>query len=113
MKIKRVKAKSAPPEARPAGIKSGTFVLRLYVAGQTPKSMAAFANLKKNCEEQLAGRYQVEVTNLLENPHLVAGDQILSVPSLVRKMPEPLSKIISDLSNTDRVLIGLGPRSGE
>lgn len=97
----------APPKAKPAKAAADTCLLRLYVAGQTPKSLAAFANLKKICEEHLAGRYQIEVVDLLENPHLARGDQILAIPTLVRKLPEPVRKIIGDLSNTERVLIGL------
>jgi len=81
--------------------------LRLYVAGQTPKSIAAFANLKKLCEEHLKGQYTIEVIDLLENPKLAKGDQILAIPTLVRKLPEPIRKIIGDLSNTERVLVGL------
>ena len=81
--------------------------LRLYVAGQTAKSLAAFANLKKVCEEHLAGRYKIEVVDLLVNPQLARGDQIVAIPTLVRKLPEPIRKIIGDLSNTDRVLVGL------
>ncbi len=81
--------------------------LRLYVAGQTPKSLAAFANLKAICEEHLQGRYTIEVIDLLENPQLARGDQILAIPTLVRKLPPPLRKIIGDLSNTERVLVGL------
>jgi len=81
--------------------------LRLYVAGQTPKSLLAFSNLKKLCEEHLAGRYQIEVIDLLVDPQLARGDQILAIPTLVRKLPEPVRKIIGDLSNTERVLIGL------
>jgi circadian clock protein KaiB len=81
--------------------------LRLYVAGQTPKSLAAFANLKQICEEHLAGKYQIEVIDLLQNPQLARGDQIIAVPTLVRKLPEPVRKIIGDLSNTERVLVGL------
>jgi len=107
MKTKPTKPKSASPKVRPAEGKSDAFILRLYVAGQTLKSMAAFANLKKICEEHLAGRYQIEVVDLLENPHLARGDQILAIPTLVRKLPEPVRKIIGDLSNTERVLIGL------
>jgi len=84
--------------------------LRLYVAGQTPKSLEAFANLKKLCEEHLAGNYRIEVIDLLENPRLARGDQILAVPTLVRKLPEPVKKIIGDLSNTERVLVGLDLR---
>jgi circadian clock protein KaiB len=81
--------------------------LRLYVAGQTPKSIAAFANLKKICEEHLEGRYRIEVIDLTKNPALAKGDQILALPTLVRKLPEPVKKIIGDLSNTERVLVGL------
>lgn len=83
------------------------YVLRLYVAGQTPKSLTAFSNLKKICEEHLAGRYKIEIIDLLENPKLASGDQILAIPTLVRKLPVPVRKIIGDLSNTERVLIGL------
>jgi circadian clock protein KaiB len=81
--------------------------LRLYVAGQTPRSIAAFANLKKLCEEHLAGRYNIEVVDLLKNPQLAAGDQILAIPTLVRKLPQPLRKIIGDLRDTERALVGL------
>lgn len=81
--------------------------LRLYVAGQTPKSQAAFANLKKICEEHLNGRCRIEVIDLVKNPKLAQGDQILAIPTLVRKLPEPIRKIIGDLSNTERVLVGL------
>ena len=81
--------------------------LRLYVAGQTAKSAAALANLKRLCETHLANRYEIEVVDLLVNPKLAAGDQILAVPTLVRKFPEPIRKIIGDLSNDERVLVGL------
>jgi circadian clock protein KaiB len=81
--------------------------LRLYVAGQTPKSMAALQNLRRLCESHLAGRYDIEVIDLLVNPTLAAGDQILAVPTLVRKFPEPIRKIIGDLSNEGKVLVGL------
>ncbi len=81
--------------------------LRLYVAGQTPKSLLALANLKKYCEENLAGRYHIEVIDLLENPQLAEGDQIVAVPTLVRKLPPPMKRIIGDLSNKERVLVGL------
>lgn len=84
--------------------------LRLYVAGQTPKSIAAFANLKKICEEHLKCKYSIEVIDLLENPTLAKGDQILAIPTLVRKLPEPVRKIIGDLSNTEKVLVGLDLR---
>ncbi len=88
------------------------YVLRLYVAGRTPRCVAAFANLKKICEEHLAGQYQIEVIDLLENPRLAQGDQILAIPTLVRKLPEPVRKIIGDLSNTERVLVGLDLQPG-
>ena len=81
--------------------------LRLYVAGHTPKSLAAVANLRQICEAHLAGRYTVEVIDLMDNPQLAARDQILAVPTLVRQLPEPLKRIIGDLSKTDRVLVGL------
>jgi circadian clock protein KaiB len=81
--------------------------LRLYVAGQTPKSLTAFSNLKKICEEHLSGRYSIEVVDLLKQPQLSKGDQILAIPTLVRKLPEPVRKIIGDLSDTERVLVGL------
>ncbi len=84
--------------------------LRLYVAGQTPNSVRAFANLKKICEEYLQGQYRIEIIDLLVNPQLAKGDQILAVPTLVRKLPEPVRKIIGDLSNTERVLVGLDLR---
>lgn len=87
--------------------------LRLYVAGQTSKSVTAFANLKKLCEEHLKGCYSIEVIDLLQNPQLAQGDQILAVPTLVRKLPEPIRKIIGDLSNTERVLVGLDIRPRE
>ena len=80
------------------------------MAGQTPKSLAAFANLKKICEEHLKGKYHIEVIDLLKNPQLASGDQILAIPTLVRKLPQPIKKIIGDLSNTLRVLVGLDVR---
>ena len=87
------------------------YELRLYVAGQTPRSVQAFANLKKICEEHLAGRYRIEVIDLLENPQLAKGDQILAIPTLVRTLPSPIRKIIGDLSDKERVLVGLDVRS--
>jgi circadian clock protein KaiB len=86
------------------------WVLRLYVAGQTPKSLAAFANLKKICAEHLEGQYRIEVIDLLENPQLGRGDQIVAIPTLVRNLPVPIKKIIGDLSNTEKVLVGLDIR---
>jgi circadian clock protein KaiB len=87
--------------------------LRLYIAGQTQKSLTAFGNLKRICEEHLKGQYRIEVVDLLKNPQLARGDQILAVPTLVRKLPEPVRKIIGDLSNEERVLVGLDVRAVE
>jgi len=84
--------------------------LRLYVAGQTQRALTAFANLKRICEEHLQGKYRIEVIDLLKNPRLAAGDQIVAVPTLVRKLPVPVRKIIGDLSNTGKVLVGLDLR---
>ena len=84
--------------------------LRLYVAGQTPKCLAAFANLKRLCEEHMDGNYHIEIVDLLQHPQLAKGDQILAIPTLVRKLPEPVRKIIGDLSNTEKVLVGLDLR---
>ena len=84
--------------------------LRLYVAGQTPRCLTAFANLKKICEEHLAGRYDIEIVDLLDRPQLAKGDQIFAIPTLVRKLPQPVRKIIGDLSNIERVLVGLDLR---
>ncbi len=81
--------------------------LRLYVAGQTPKSIAAYANLKRICEDHLAGEFEIEVIDLVENPRLAQDDQIVAIPTLVRKLPEPIRKIVGDLSNTERTLVGL------
>ena len=99
-------------EARERQVREGPIMpehynLRLYVAGQTPKSLAAIANLKRICETHLAGRYAVEVIDLVDNPQLAVVDQILAVPTLVRRLPEPLKRIIGDLSKVDRVLLGL------
>ena len=105
---KTEKAASTEKKSKPE-----TWQLRLYVAGQTPKSIAAFANLKKLCEQHLKGKYNIEVIDLLENPKLAKGDQILAIPTLVRKLPPPIRKIIGDLSNTERVLVGLNLYPGE
>jgi circadian clock protein KaiB len=86
---------------------SEVWELRLYIAGQTPRSIAAFANLKKICEEHLQGRYNIEVVDLVKHPQLAAGDQILAIPTLVRKLPQPLRKIVGDLRDTERALVGL------
>ena len=93
---------SEVPEPKP-----DFWLLRLYVAGQTPKSLAAFSNLKKICEEHLKCQYKIEVIDLIKNPALAKGDQILALPTLIRKLPEPVRKIIGDLSNTEKVLVGL------
>jgi circadian clock protein KaiB len=87
--------------------------LRLYVAGQTAKSLTAFANLKKICEEHIKGNYNIQVVDLLKNPKLAHGDQILAIPTLVRKLPAPIRKILGDLSNTQRVLVGLDLRPAD
>jgi len=84
--------------------------LRLYVAGQTPKSLEAFANLRKICMDYLAGRYEIEVIDLIENPHLAREDQVVAIPTLIRKLPEPIKKIIGTLADTERVLVGLDIR---
>lgn len=104
------------PEDRSADMDPdpGHYHLRLYVAGQTTKSLAAMANLKRVCDEHLAGRYEIEVIDLIKNPKLAAGDQILAIPTLVRRLPAPLKRIIGDLSNTEKVLVGLDirPKTG-
>ena len=109
---RQTKPKTRPPNAEEKAPPE-FWILRLYVAGQTPKSLEAFANLKRICEEHMAGQYEIEVIDLLENPQLAAGDQILAIPTLVRKLPPPVRKIIGDLSNTERVLIGLDVRPRE
>ncbi|HVT79364.1 MAG TPA: circadian clock KaiB family protein [Phycisphaerae bacterium] len=105
-----MKTKPAPrkPAKRPAARapRPNQWNLRLYVAGQTPKSLAAFANLRRLCEQHLNGRYTIEVIDLVKNPQLAQSDQIFAVPTLVRKIPVPIKKIIGDLSNTERFLIG-------
>ena len=119
-----------PGRERPAGVKksgggradgqppgqdgksSDHWNLRLYVAGQTPKSISAFANLKRLCEEHLPGKYTIEVIDLVENPHLAQGDQILAIPTLVRKLPTPLKRIIGNLSDTEKFLVGMDLKPG-
>jgi circadian clock protein KaiB len=90
--------------------KDALWELRLYVAGQTPRSLAAFSNLKTICEEHLKGEYHIEIVDLLQDPKVAKGDRILAIPPLVRKLPTPIKKIIGDLSNTERVLVGLDLR---
>src|ERR1700732_4446595 len=110
MSASKVKAKS--PKARAGGNPINvTLELRLYVAGQTPKSLIALRNLKKICEEHLQGRYQLHVIDLVKTPQLAQDDQILAIPTLVRNLPQPIRKIIGDLSDTQRVLVGLDVRS--
>lgn len=119
MTVKRSKKTVAPKKTaktsrKPATSKKATgandpdrWNLRLYVAGQTPRSVTAFANLKRLCEERLAGRYNIEVIDLVKHPHLAQGDQIVAIPTLVRKLPEPIKRVVGDLSNTERVVVGM------
>jgi circadian clock protein KaiB len=105
--------KGAKGNGKPAMPKDTVMQLRLYVAGQTPRSLAALANLKRICTEHLEGEYELEVIDLAKNPQLAQGDQILAIPTLVRNLPVPIRKIIGDLSNVDRVLVGLDLRGPE
>lgn len=107
--MKRPPAKKSKKSPSPAEEENGSdrWSLRLYVAGQTPKSLTAFANLKRLCEEYLPGRYKIEVIDLMKQPHLAQGDQIVALPTLVRKLPEPIKRIVGDLSNSERVLVGM------
>jgi circadian clock protein KaiB len=104
------KTKRAASKKPSANGDAGMVELRLYVAGQTPKSLAALANLKKICDEHLTGRYKLHVIDLVKTPQLAQGDQILAIPTLVRKLPVPIRKIIGDLSDLERVLVGLNLR---
>ena len=127
--MSKAKVKTRPPKSKPARSPSTAqtvqkphkksaptlaagevWDLRLYIAGRTPKSMAALANLKKICEERLKGKYKISVIDLLKNPHLAKDDQILALPTLVRMLPDPMKRIIGDLSNTERVLVGFDLR---
>lgn len=94
-------------KTKPAEATSDAFVLRLYVAGQTPKSLLAITNIKKICEENLQGRYDLEVIDLYQQPQLAQGEQIIALPTLIKKLPLPLRRVIGDLSNTEHVLVGL------
>jgi circadian clock protein KaiB len=107
MKPKKKTSNKRTKKGKPVKTANDKYVLRLYVAGQTPKALTAFANLKKICEEQLKGKYSIQVIDLLKNPQLGGEDQILALPTLVRKLPVPVRKIIGDLSDTERVLVGL------
>jgi circadian clock protein KaiB len=100
--------KKSPAKKRQSkAMQSDFFILRLYIAGQTPNSVTAIANLKKLCEEKLKGKYRIEVVDLLEKPQLAKGDQIIAIPTLVRRLPPPVKKIIGNLSKTERVIVGL------
>ena len=101
---KKRRFERACPDATDAGAE---WKLRLYVAGQTPKSLTAFANLRRICEEHLAGRYQIEVIDLLKQPELAQMDQIVALPTLVRRLPEPIKRVVGDLSNSERVIVGM------
>ena len=107
-RVTNIKPPGSELETQPESKKP--WELRLYVAGQTPKSVAAFANLKRICEDYMPGEYHIEVIDLLENPQLAAGDQIIAIPTLVRKLPPPLRRLIGSLSNTESVLVGLDLR---
>jgi circadian clock protein KaiB len=102
-----MKKSSARKRRSAKSSRSDFWRLRLYVAGQTPNSIVAIANLKKICEDQLQGRYRIEVIDLLEKPQLAKGDQIIAIPTLVRRLPPPIKKIIGNLSTTERVIVGL------
>lgn len=108
--VKNKTTKQLRSVIRPNKPKTDKWQLRLYIAGNTPKSLAALTNLKKYCEQHLSNQYEIEVIDLLVNPQLAAGDQILAIPTLVRKMPVPVRKIIGDLSNEEKVLVGLDLR---
>ena len=100
-----------PPTPAPSRAKPGHWILRLYVAGQTPKSLTAFSNLKRICEEHLAGRYSIEVIDLVKAPQLAHRDRIVALPTLIRQLPEPIKRIIGDLSNIEWVLVGMDLKS--
>ena len=108
--MKTIPPRPAPPGAKAPKAASGHYVLRLYVAGLMPKSMLAIANMKKICEEHLHGQYELEVIDLYQQPQLAQGDQIVAVPALIKKLPSPLRRIIGDMSDTERVLVGLDLR---
>ena len=107
MSSEAMNGESASADANPSNMSAEQWELRLYTAGQTPKSILAFNNLKRICETHMPGRYRIEVVDLLQNPRLAKEDQIVAIPTLVRKLPEPLRKIIGDLSDTERTLVGL------
>ncbi len=107
MKPVEVNSNKGRRKEQPVAAENDKWILRLYVAGQTPKALTAFTNLKKICEDQLNGKYSIEVIDLLIHPQVGVEDQIFALPTLVRKLPVPVRKIIGDLSNTERVLVGL------
>ena len=109
----KTRAQPGKPAGKPKPRKPEVWKLRLYVAGQTPKSLRAFANLKALCEEHLKGRYRIEVIDLMKNPQLARGDQIVAIPTLVRRIPLPLRTIIGDLSDSVRLLVGLDLRKAD
>lgn len=109
--MKHSPARKAAAKKKPAGRKAASknegWILRLYVAGQTPKSLAAFSNLKRICEEHLRANYEIEIIDLMQQPQLAATDQIVALPTLVRRLPAPIKRVVGDLSNLDRVLVGM------
>jgi len=107
VQTKQVKSKTSRRKVKPAKTQKDKWILRMYIAGQTPRAITAFNNLKSICEEQLKGNYKIEVIDILQNPQLGREHQILAIPTLVRKLPVPVRRIIGDLSNTERVLVGL------
>jgi circadian clock protein KaiB len=111
--MKAQRARPAPPKVTTAARKaaSSRYILKLYVAGRSPRSVNAIANIKKLCEEKLQGRYVLEVIDLYQQPQLAQGEQIIAVPTLIRKLPSPLRRVIGDMSNAERVLVGLDIRS--
>lgn len=104
-------SRSSPQRTRHGQTRRPQWLLRLYVAGQTPRSLAAFANLKRICEQHLANRYSIEVIDLVRQPQLAQGDQIVAIPTLVRRLPQPVKRVIGDLSNVERVLVGMDLKS--
>jgi circadian clock protein KaiB len=108
----RKTARAAKPSAAAANVDEKLWRLRLYVAGQTPKSLTAFSNLKRLCDEHLTGKYDIEVIDLVQNPQLAQGDQIVAVPTLVRKLPEPFKRVIGNLSDAERFLVGMDLKRG-
>lgn len=108
--MKTIPTRPAPPGAKPPKAASGRYILRLYVAGLMPKSTLAIANIKRICEEDLQGQYELEVIDLYQQPQLAQDDQIVAVPTLIKKLPSPLRRVIGDMSDTERVLVGLDLR---